>query len=145
MVCLYKIAFSDMNTPHMSGILSATFDHYCWLLRPVLNLHVYLPFLRTGAIVNGDMPLSKWILSPSFDHYHWLIWLALIFIETYDITSNARYCQLVNTIMLINALAILRGTFGNFRPLSLTTSACVNLQRHLPLLRTHAIANLWTL
>ena len=115
----------------MSGILSATFDHYCWLLRPVLNLHVYLPFLRTGAIVNGDMPLSKWILSPSFDHYHWLIWLALIFIETYDITSNARYCQLVNTIMLINALAILRGTFGNFRPLSLTTSTCVNLHRDL--------------
>ena len=31
--------------------------------------------------------------------------------------------------MLVNTLAILRGTFGNFRPLSLTTSACVNLHR----------------
>ena len=78
------------HCPHLSGILSATFDHYRWLLRPALNLHVYLPFLRTGAIVNGYMPLSKWILSPSFG-----------------------------------------GTFGNFRPLSLTTSACVNLHRDL--------------
>ena len=52
--------------PYLSGILSTTFDHYRWLLRPALNLHVYLPFLRTGAIVNGFMPLSKWILSPSF-------------------------------------------------------------------------------
>ena len=159
----------------MSGILSATFDHYCWLLRPVLNLHVYLPFLRTGAIVNGYMPLSKWILSPSFggtfgnfrslslttstcvnlhrdlyhyleralsptcehynvnehprnpsgyfsvtfDHYHWLLRLASRHLP--------RYRQLVNIVMLINTLAILRGYFGNFRPLSLTTWTCVNL------------------
>ena len=33
--------------------------------------------------------------------------------------------------MLMNTLAILRGTFGNFRPLSLTTSTCVNLHRDL--------------
>ena len=33
--------------------------------------------------------------------------------------------------MLMNTLAILRGTFGNFRPLSLTTSACVNLHYKL--------------
>ena len=43
------------------------------------------------------------------------------------ITSNARYRQPVNTIMLMNTLAILRVTFGNFRTLSLTTSFCVNL------------------
>ena len=54
------------HCPHLSWILSATFDHYRWLLRPAFNLHVYLPFLRTAAIVNGYMPLSKWILSPSF-------------------------------------------------------------------------------
>ena len=54
------------HCPHRSGILSATFDHYRWLLQPALNLHVYLPFLRTGAIVNGYMPLSKWIPWPSF-------------------------------------------------------------------------------
>ena len=94
------------HCPHLSGLLSATFDHYRWLLRPALNLHVYLPFLGTGAIVNGYMPLSKWILLPSFG-----------------------------------------GTFGNFRPLSLTTSTCVSLHRTLwvPLLRKRAIANLWTL
>ena len=174
------------HCPHLSGILSATFDHYRWLLRPAFNLHVYLPFLRTAAIVNGYMPLSKWILSPSFgvvsvtfDHYHWLLRLASIFIGTYTITWNARYRQLVNTIMLMNALAILRGyfqkfsttiidyfalrqssktltitsnaryrqllnivilmstlailrgTFGNCLPLSLSTSACVNLHRDL--------------
>ena len=102
------------HCPHLSGILSATFDHYRWLLRPALNLHVYLLFLRTGAIVNGYMPLSKWILSPSFDHYHWLIRLALTFIQTYTITANARYRQLVKAIMLINALAILRGTFDHY-------------------------------
>ena len=78
------------HCPHLSEILSATFDHYRWLLRPAFNLHVYLPFLRTAAIVNGYMPLSKWILSPSFG-----------------------------------------GPFGNFRPLSLTTSTCVNLHRDL--------------
>ena len=137
------------HCPHLSEILSATFDHYRWLLRPAFNLHVYLPFLRTAAIVNGYMPLSKWILSPSFrvlsvtfDHYHWLLRLASIFIETYTITWNARYRQLVNTIMLMNTLAILRGTFGNFRPLSLTTSACVNLHiLNLPLLRKRAMVN----
>ena len=31
----------------------------------------------------------------------------------------------------MNTLAILRGTFGNFRPLSLTTSACVNLHAYI--------------
>ena len=71
------------------------------------------------------------VLSVTFDHYHWLLRLASVFIETCTITSNARYRQLVNTIMLMNTLAILRGTFGNFRPLSLTTSTCVNLHRDL--------------
>ena len=33
--------------------------------------------------------------------------------------------------MLMNTLAILGGTFGNFRPLSLTTLACVSLRRDL--------------
>ena len=140
----------------MSGILSATSDHYRWLLRPALNLHVYLLFLRTGAIVNGYMPLSKWILSPSFDHYHWLIRLALTFIQTYTITANGRYLQLVNVNehphnpsgyfsvtfdhyrwllrLALIFIEILRDTFGNFQPLSLTTSTCVNLHRDLPLI-----------
>ena len=69
--------------------------------------------------------------SVTFDHYPWLLRLASIFIKTYTITWNARYRQLVNTIMLKNTLAILRGTFGNFRPLSSTTSACVSLHRDL--------------
>ena len=51
--------------------------------------------------------------------------------KTLTIISSARYRQLVNTIMLMNTLAILQGTFGNFRPLSLTTSTCVNLHRDL--------------
>ena len=54
-------------------------------------------------------------------YYGWLLWLASIFLENYTITRNARYRQLVNAIMLLNNLAILRGTFGIFWPLSLTT------------------------
>ena len=82
------------------------------------------------------------VLSVTFDHYHWVLRLASIFIKTSTITSNARYRQLVNTIMLMNALAILRSTFGNFRPLSLTTSACVNLHiLNFPLLRKRAMVN----
>ena len=41
----------------------------------------------------------------------------------------------------MNALAILGGTFGNFRPLSLPTSAWSNLHLNLPLLQTRAILN----
>ena len=78
------------------------------------------------------------VLSVTFDHYHWLLRLASIFIETYTITWNARYRQLVNNIMLIDTLAILRGTFGDFRPLSLTTSACVNLNINLSLITSNA-------
>ena len=33
--------------------------------------------------------------------------------------------------MLVNTLEILQGTLGNFRPLSLITSNCVNLPRQL--------------
>ena len=65
------------------------------------------------------------------EYYSWLLRLASIFLENYTITWNARYRQLVNAIMLINNLAILRGTFGNFWPLSLTTSTCFNLPREL--------------
>ena len=71
------------------------------------------------------------VLLVTSDRYHWLLGLASIFIYRRTITSNARYLQLVNTIMLMNTLAILRGTFGNFRPLSLTTSTCVNVHRDL--------------
>ena len=46
--------------------------------------------------------------------------------------------QLVNTITLIKTLGILQGTFGNFRPLSLTPSACVNLHLNLPLPTSNA-------
>ena len=52
-------------------------------------------------------------------------------LKTLTITWNARYRQIVNSVMLMNTLAILRGTFGNFRPLSLTTSTCVNLHKNL--------------
>ena len=52
-------------------------------------------------------------------------------LKTLTITWNARYRQIVNSVMLMNTLAILRGTFGNFRPLLLTTSTCVNLHRDL--------------
>ena len=64
-------------------------------------------------------------------YYGWLLRLASIFLENYTITWNARYRQLVNAIMLINTLAILWGTLGNFRPLSLTSSTSVNLPREL--------------
>ena len=37
--------------------------------------------------------------------------------------------------MLMNTLAILRVTFGNFRTLSLTSSACVNLHIDLRLIK----------
>ena len=93
--------------------------------------------------------MPKNLLSPSFGGtfgnfrpLSLLLRLASIFIETCTITSNARYRQLVNTIMLVNTLAILRSTFGNFRPLSLTTSACVNLHiLNLLLLRKRAMVN----
>ena len=52
-------------------------------------------------------------------------------LKTLTITWNARYRQIVNSVMLMNTLAILGGTFGNFRPLSLTTLACVSLYRDL--------------
>ena len=71
------------------------------------------------------------ILWGTSDHYRRLLQLASIFIETYTITWNARYRQLVNAIMLMSTLAILWGSFGSFRPLSLTTSACVNLHYKL--------------
>ena len=54
------------------------------------------------------------VLSVTLDHYHWLLRLASIFIETCTITCNERYRQLVNTIMLMDTLAILRGTFGHY-------------------------------
>ena len=73
-------------------------------------------------------------------YYGWLLWLASIFLENYTITWNARYRQLVNAIMLINNLAILRGTFGNFWPLSLTTSTCFNLPRELYHYLEHALS-----
>ena len=38
----------------------------------------------------------------------------------------------------MNSLGILWGTFGNFRPLSLTTLACVNLYINLPLPTSNA-------
>ena len=54
------------------------------------------------------------------------------------ITSNARYRNLLNTIMLMNSLAILLCTLGNFRTLSLTTSACVNVHINLLLITSNA-------
>ena len=132
------------DSPHLSGILSATFwlsltFSACvksWCLLTISTNRRYRKCLYTYS-----RHLSG-VLSVTFDHYHWLLRLASIFIETYTITWNARYRQLVNTIMLMNTLAILRGTFGNFRPLSLTTSACINIRiLNLPLLRKRAMVN----
>ena len=58
------------------------------------------------------------------------------------IISNARYRHLVNTIMLLNTLAILlctQCTLGNFRTLSLTSSTCVNLHINLRLITSNAL------
>ena len=116
------------HCPHRSGILSATFDHYRWLLQPALNLHVYLPFLRTGAIVNGYMPLSKWIPWPSFGVtfgnfrplylYHYLERGLSPNCEQFNVNENPR-----------NPSGYFR--YSNFRPLSLTTSTCVSVHRDL--------------
>ena len=68
------------------------------------------------------------------------------FIQTYHHLEQALswtpkcLCQIAFNVM--NALAILRGTFGNIRPLSLTTSACVNLRINLQLLRTRHLEHL---
>ena len=127
------------------GVLSVTFDHYRRLLRLssiFIENYTITWNARYPQLANTIMLMNTLaILRGTSDHYRRLLRLSSIFIENYTITWNARYRQLVNTIMLVNTLAILRGNFGNFRPLSLTTSACVNLQRHLPLLRTRAIAN----
>ena len=128
------------------GLLSVTFDHYHWLLRLAsIFIETYHYFERALSPTCEHYNVSEHSRNPSgyfrcmtFDHYHWLLRLASIFTETYTITSNARYHQLLNTIMLMNTLAILRGTFGNFRPLSLTTSACVNLNINLPLITSNA-------
>ena len=76
------------------------------------------------------------VISVTFHHFHWLLWLASIFVETYHYFNlNARYRRLVNTIMLMNTLAILRVTFNNFGTLSLTSSACVNPHINLRLIK----------
>ena len=117
------------------AILRGTFDNF----RPLS--------LTTTTCVNlyGDLPLISYYfereLSPTFEHYN--------VSENphnpsgyFSVTFDQHRCLLRLALIFIG---ILRGTFGNFRPLSFTTSACVNLERHLPLLRTHAIANLGTL
>ena len=67
---------------------------------------------------------SKRALSPTWKHYN-------VNEHPRNPSGNTRYRQLVNTIMLTSTLAILRNTFGKFRRLSLTTSACVSLHRDL--------------
>ena len=121
------------HSPHLSGILSASFDHYCWLLRSALNLHVYFHGKKTGAIVNDYMPLPKWILSQSFGdtfgNFRPLSLTTLTCVNhIYYWLLRTRAIANLEAIMLMNTLVILRVTFGNFRTLSLTTSACVNLQ-----------------
>ena len=54
------------------------------------------------------------VLSLTFDHYLLLLRLASVFIETYTITWNARYLQLVNAIMLMNTVAILPDTLVDY-------------------------------
>ena len=140
-----QIAFSETNTP---PIFRGTFSNF-WPLSSTSSAYVKsscLPTISTSrryrkCLYTYSRHFSG-VLSVTFDHYSWLLRLASIFIETCTITSNVRYRQLVNTIMLMNTLAILRGTFGNFRPLSLTPLACVNLNiLNLPLPRTRAMVN----
>ena len=108
--------------PHNpSGYFSVTFDQHRCLLRLAL---IFIGILRgtfgnfrplsftTSACVNLERHL------PSLRTYHYF----------------ARYRQLGNIVMSMNTLEILRGTFGNFRPLSLTTTTCVNLHRDLSLI-----------
>ena len=64
-------------------------------------------------------------------------------LKTLTITWNARYRQIVNSVMLMNTPAIRRGTFGNFRPLSLTTSTCVSLHRDLYHYLERALSPTW--
>ena len=71
------------------------------------------------------------VLSVTFDHYRWLLRLASIFIETYTITWNARYRQLVNTIMLMNTLAILRGTSDHYHWLLRLASISIETYHYL--------------
>ena len=48
-------------------------------------------------------------------------------LKTLTIAANARYRQLEHTIMLMSTLAILRGTFGNFRLLRLALIFIINV------------------
>ena len=126
---LNKILYQLVNTIKLMNtlaILGGTFGNF----RPLslttsacVNLHAYI---LTVTDFEGAL---------TFDRYLLLLRLSSIFIWTYHywlrtraiVTLNKSLYQLVNTIKWMNTLAILRGTFDNFRPLSLTSSACVNL------------------
>ena len=138
-ICLCQNEYSRT----LSGTLSVTFDLYHWLL-----------WLASVLIYTTDY--FERTLSPTCEHYNvnehprnpsgYFRYLSNTIVDYFSsafvnrhinlllITSNARYCQLVNTIMSMNTLAILWGNFGNFRTLSLTSSACVNLQINLLLI-----------
>ena len=121
------------HSPHLSGILLGIFWPLLLTTSVCVKSSCLLPCKKTRAIVNAYMPLPKWI---TFDHYHWLLWLAsIIYTTDYFERALSPTCE---AIMLMNTLAILRVTFGNFRTLSLTTSACVNLHIDLLLITSNA-------
>ena len=132
------------------GVLSVTFDHYRWLLRLASIFKDTYHYCERTVLptcehcnVNEHPRNPSGVLLVTSVRYDWLLGLASFLIERLTITSNARYLQLVNTIMLMNTLAIHRGTFGNFGPLSLTTSTCVNLHRDLYHYLERALSPTW--
>ena len=120
------------------AILRGTFGNFRPLLLTTstcVNLHrdLYHYLERALSPTSEHYNVNNTLAIPrgTFDLYHWLLWLASVLIETCTITRNARFCQLVNAMMLMNTLEIRRGTSGNFPPLSGTTSACVSLHTDL--------------
>ena len=139
----WRYAFVEMNTLAVFWPLSLT-NLTC------VNLHrdLWHYFKRALLPTCEHYNVNKHPCNPS--GYFW--WLSTTIIDyfclrqsskTLTITSNARYRQLVNIVMLTNTLSILRGTFGNFRPLSLTTSTCVNLHRDLQHYLERALSPTW--
>ena len=145
----YKINEHSRNS---SGLLSVTFDHYHWLLRlgqssfklPITSNARYGEHLESFANsckhyqINEHSRNTSGVLSVTFDHYHWLLRLGQSSFKL-TITSNARYFERLNAFFTCSEhyanqwtlSQCFGGTSRNPRPLSLTTSACVNLHIHL--------------
>ena len=140
----YKLTITDVERA-----LSWTLNKSLYQL---LNI---IKWMNTLAILRGTFGNFRPLLFYYFDVRQSSYKLTITDIESaLSWSLNENLYQLVNTIKLMKTLAILRGTFGKFRPLSFTTSACVKLHINLPLptsnarYREHLIksfTNLWTL